>query len=86
MNWIYEKMTTTHPYLCLELRGKNPLICFGVNPSTEEPTKLDNTLKSVERIAASNGNDSWIMMNLTTLLASESPQSKHIWSAFFLSV
>ena len=31
--------------------GKKPLITIGINPSTAEPDNLDNTLKSVERIA-----------------------------------
>ena len=45
-------------------RGKNPLICIGINPSTAEPDNLDNTLKSVERIAHGNGFDSFIMFNV----------------------
>ena len=35
--------------------GENPLICIGINPSTAAPGDLDNTLKSVERIAAGTG-------------------------------
>ena len=45
-------------------RGDNPLICIGINPSTAAPDDLDNTLKSVARIAAGNGYDSWIMFNV----------------------
>ncbi|MBE6543242.1 MAG: DUF1643 domain-containing protein [Ruminococcaceae bacterium] len=48
----------------LGTRGSNPLICVGINPSTARPDKLDNTLKSVERIAMSNGYDSFIMFNV----------------------
>ena len=44
--------------------GKNPLICIGINPSTAAPDDLDNTLKSVERIAKGNGFDSFIMFNV----------------------
>ena len=44
--------------------GQNPLICIGINPSTAEPDNLDNTLKSVERIALGNGYDSFIMFNV----------------------
>ena len=54
---------TEYRYI-LGTRGADPLICIGVNPSTAEPGKLDNTLKSVERIAASNGYDSFIMFNV----------------------
>ena len=39
----------------LGTRGENPLICFGINPSTAAPDQLDNTLKSAERIALYNG-------------------------------
>lgn len=44
--------------------GKKPLITIGVNPSTASPQRLDNTLKSVERIAFGNAYDSFIMFNL----------------------
>ena len=40
------------------------MICIGINPSTAEPDHLDNTLKSVERIALGNGYDSFIMFNV----------------------
>ncbi|MBQ3064788.1 MAG: DUF1643 domain-containing protein, partial [Clostridia bacterium] len=40
------------------------LICIGINPSTAAPGDLDNTLKSVERIAIANGYDSFIMFNV----------------------
>ena len=40
------------------------MICIGINPSTAEPDNLDNTLKSVERIALGNGFDSFIMFNV----------------------
>lgn len=46
------------------IKGDNPLICFGINPSTTEPGALDNTMKSVDRIANNNGFDSWIMLNI----------------------
>ncbi len=44
--------------------AKKPLITIGINPSTAEPDNLDNTLKSVERIALFNGFDSFIMFNV----------------------
>ena len=52
-----------HRYI-LGTRGEHPLICIGVNPSTAEPDHLDNTLKSVERIALGNGFDSFLMFNV----------------------
>ena len=37
---------------------------MGINPSTAAPDALDNTLKSVERIALHNDYDSFIMFNV----------------------
>ena len=37
---------------------------MGINPSTAIPDRLDNTLKSVERIALANGYDSFLMFNV----------------------
>lgn len=37
---------------------------MGINPSTAAPDDLDNTLKSVERIALHNGYDSFLMFNV----------------------
>ena len=48
----------------LGTRGERPLICVGINPSTAAPDDLDNTLKSVERVALHNGYDSFIMFNV----------------------
>ena len=48
----------------LGTRGRKPLICIGINPSTAKPDDLDNTLKSVERIAHGNGFDSFLMFNV----------------------
>ena len=62
--WLYVPDFYTEYRYILGTRGKNPLICIGVNPSTAEPGALDNTLKSVSRIAAANGFDSWIMFNV----------------------
>lgn len=44
--------------------GERPLICVGINPSTAAPDDLDNTLKSVERVALHNGYDSFLMFNV----------------------
>lgn len=62
--WLYLPCTYTEYRYILGTKGKNPLICIGVNPSTAQPGDLDNTLKSVERIAAHNGFDSFIMFNV----------------------
>ena len=62
--WLYVPDFYTEYRYILGTRGKNPLICIGINPSTAEPGNLDNTLKSVERIAKGNGFDSFIMFNV----------------------
>ena len=62
--WLYVPDFYTEYRYILGTRGQRPLICIGVNPSTAEPGNLDNTLKSVARIAAGNGYDSWIMFNV----------------------
>ena len=62
--WLYVPDFYTEYRYILGTKGKNPLICIGINPSTAEPDNLDNTLKSVERIAKGNEFDSFIMFNV----------------------
>lgn len=62
--WLYAPNFYSEYRYILGTRGQNPLICIGINPSTAEPDNLDNTLKSVERIALGNGYDSFIMFNV----------------------
>ena len=62
--WLYAPNFYSEYRYILGTRGRNPLICIGINPSTAEPDNLDNTLKSVERIAHGNGFDSFIMFNV----------------------
>ena len=62
--WLYAPNFYSEYRYILGTRGKNPLICIGINPSTAEPDNLDNTLKSVERIAHGNSFDSFIMFNV----------------------
>ncbi len=62
--WLYVPPFYSEYRYILGTRGKNPLICIGINPSTAKPGDLDNTLKSVERIALGNGFDSFIMFNV----------------------
>ena len=62
--WLYIPDHYAEYRYLLGTRGENPLICIGINPSTAAPGDLDNTLKSVERIAAGNGYDSFLMFNV----------------------
>lgn len=62
--WIYiPDFYSEYRYL-LGTVGDHPLITVGINPSTAEPEHLDNTLKSVSRIAQQNGFDSFLMFNV----------------------
>ena len=62
--WLYAPNFYCDYRYILGTRGKKPLICIGINPSTARPGALDNTLKSVERIALGNGYDSFLMFNV----------------------
>jgi hypothetical protein len=62
--WLYAPPFYSEYRYILGTRGRNPLICIGINPSTAAPDDLDNTLKSVQRIALGNGFDSFIMFNV----------------------
>lgn len=62
--WIYAPNFYSEYRYILGTRGKKPLICVGINPSTAAPDNLDNTLKSVERVARHNGFDSFLMFNV----------------------
>ena len=62
--WLYLPPSYLEYRYVLGTRGLRPLICVGLNPSTARPDALDNTLKSVERVARHNGFDSFLMMNL----------------------
>lgn len=62
--WLYAPNFYSEYRYLLGTRGENPLICIGINPSTARPDALDNTLKSVERIAIGNGFDSFLMFNV----------------------
>lgn len=62
--WLYVPNFYSEYRYILGTKGEKPLITIGINPSTAEPDNLDNTLKSVERIAHGNGFDSFIMFNV----------------------
>ena len=62
--WIYAPNFYSEYRYILGTRGRNPLICIRITPSTARPDALDNTLKSVQRIALGNGFDSFIMFNV----------------------
>jgi hypothetical protein len=64
LNWIYENDLNNSTRYILGIKGAKPLICFGINPSTAVPDKLDRTLSCVDRFSKSNHFESWIMLNI----------------------
>ena len=62
--WLYVPCQYDEFRYILGTKGRKPLICIGINPSTARPDALDHTLKSVERTALFNGYDSFLMFNL----------------------
>ncbi|MBE6710991.1 MAG: DUF1643 domain-containing protein [Clostridia bacterium] len=77
--WLYVPDFYTEYRYILGTKGKNPLIAVGINPSTAAPDNLDNTLKSVERIALAGGYDSFIMFNV---YAQRATDPKHMEKTF----
>lgn len=75
--WLYVPNTYSEYRYILGTRGKNPLICIGINPSTAAPDALDPTLQSVERIAHSNGYDSFLMFNVYAQRATRPDDMEH---------
>ena len=63
-DWLYVPNRYEEYRYILGTRGKHPVICVGINPSTAAPNDLDPTLKSAQRIAHANGYDSVLMFNV----------------------
>jgi hypothetical protein len=55
----------------LGTRGERPLITIGLNPSTATQLKLDNTVTKVAKVAQQRGFDSFIMLNLYPVRATD---------------
>ena len=45
--WIYRFLSEKEDRFVLGEMGLSPLVCFGINPSTAVPEKLDRTLSRV---------------------------------------
>ena len=79
--WLYAPNFYSEYRYILGTRGQNPLICIGINPSTAKPDDLDNTLKSVERIALGNGFDSFLMFNVYAQRATDPDAMEQVCNA-----
>ena len=76
MEWIYDKEKDNSARYSLSPKSTNYLFCFGINPSTASPEKLDNTVKSVERIALRHGFETFMMLNVYPQRATD-PNNLH---------
>jgi hypothetical protein len=64
MKWLYERTPDNSARFVLGVDGANPLVCFGLNPSTAVPGKLDQTVTRVQEVSRRNGFDGFIMLNV----------------------
>lgn len=69
--WIYEQSADRRHRFLLGKRGNRTLVCCGVNPSSASPNDLDPTMKRVEAFAKANGYDSYVMINLYPMRATD---------------
>lgn len=69
--WIYERSVDGSARFVLGTVGVNPLVCFGINPSTAVPNAPDRTVARVSKFAVDNGYDSWTMLNVYPQIATD---------------
>lgn len=87
-NWIYENSASNYYRYLLGEKGDNPLICFGVNPSTATPYDLDPTIVQIRNRAKQLGHDGWMMINLYPQRATDrnclhsAAKKELVWSNF----
>nr|WP_243752242.1 DUF1643 domain-containing protein [Leucobacter weissii] len=74
--WLYENNGDNSARFVLGTVGENPLVCFGINPSTAVPGALDPTVRRVAGFAAGGGYDSWVMLNVYPQIATD-PKGIH---------
>ena len=79
--WLYVPNTYGEYRYILGTRGKKPLICVGINPSTAAPDALDQTRQSAQRIALAKGYDSFLMFNVYAQRATRPDDMEPVCSA-----
>jgi hypothetical protein len=70
-NAIYMASKDNKYRYTLGTKGENTLYCFGINPSTATPEKYDQTIIRVSKTALKMGFDSFVMLNLYPLRATD---------------
>ena len=78
--WLYVPNHYSEYRYILGTRGRKPLICMGINPSTAAPDALDPTLQSAQRIALANGYDSFLMFNVYAQRATRPDDMERIYN------
>lgn len=76
-SWLYEHNKDNSARYILGEQGNNMLACFGINPSTATPEKLDPTLTRVRERARRDGYDGWVMFNIYPQRATN-PNDMHL--------
>lgn len=66
---IYLKSSDNKYRYALGTKGEKTLFCFGINPSTATPEKYDPTINRVKNTAVKNDFDSFVMLNIYPLRA-----------------
>ena len=70
-NSIYLNSPDNKYRYALGTKGENTLYCFGINPSTATPEKYDPTIIRVSKTALKMGFDSFVMLNVYPLRATD---------------
>lgn len=70
-NLIYKTNTDNSARYVLGKYNNNPLVFFGINPSTATINENDNTISIIEKIAQNFGYDGYIMLNLCPVRATK---------------
>jgi len=70
-NVIYLKSQDNKYRYALGTKGRKTLYCIGINPSTATPEKYDQTIRKVKGIALKQGFDSFVMLNIYPLRATD---------------
>lgn len=70
-NLIYKTNSDNSARYVLGKYNNNPLVFFGINPSTATINENDNTISIIEKIAQKFGYDGYIMLNLCPVRATK---------------
>ena len=80
MQWVYKNNLDNSARFVLgqvfDPLGKT-LLCFGINPSTASPERLDSTIRKIISIGKYNGYQNWIMLNIYPQRATD-PDDMHL--------